>query len=199
VSLILLLFTANGIFEPLEIALNRAWGVTLDRSYLKNQLLSFVLILLCGGLVLGSFLLSAMNNELLAKLFGPDEPIPQWITSVVFRLIAIPMTILALLITYWILPNTRVPVRRIVPVAIVVGLALTLLEYLAMWRWKWILEKLTHDYGMFAHSANVILFSVVASLIVLAGAEWSARPEPEPPAPAIDRIIPIPDTQRSNS
>src|SRR6185436_9114599 len=25
-SMILLLFTANGIFEPLEVALNRAWG-----------------------------------------------------------------------------------------------------------------------------------------------------------------------------
>src|SRR5579863_7764496 len=25
-SLVLLLFTANGIFEPLEVALNRAWG-----------------------------------------------------------------------------------------------------------------------------------------------------------------------------
>ena len=26
-SLVLLLFTANGIFEPLEVALNRAWGI----------------------------------------------------------------------------------------------------------------------------------------------------------------------------
>ena len=25
--MLLLLFTANGIFEPLEVALNRAWGV----------------------------------------------------------------------------------------------------------------------------------------------------------------------------
>ena len=26
-SMFLLLFTANGVFEPLEVALNRAWGV----------------------------------------------------------------------------------------------------------------------------------------------------------------------------
>ena len=26
--MLLLLFTANGIFEPLEVALNRAWGVS---------------------------------------------------------------------------------------------------------------------------------------------------------------------------
>ena len=31
-SMILLLFTANGIFEPLEVALNRAWGVEKNRT-----------------------------------------------------------------------------------------------------------------------------------------------------------------------
>ncbi len=43
-SMLLLLFTANGIFEPLEVALNRAWGVAQNRSYLKNQLISLGLI-----------------------------------------------------------------------------------------------------------------------------------------------------------
>ena len=51
-SMFLLLLTANGIFEPLEVALNRAWGVTENRSYLKNQLVSLGLIFLCGGLAL---------------------------------------------------------------------------------------------------------------------------------------------------
>jgi len=32
-SVFLLLLTSNGIFEPLEVALNRAWGVTSNRSY----------------------------------------------------------------------------------------------------------------------------------------------------------------------
>src|SRR6202043_1488974 len=53
-SFLLLLFTANGIFEPLEVALNRAWGVKENRSYIRNQILSLFLILLCGGLALGS-------------------------------------------------------------------------------------------------------------------------------------------------
>src|ERR1700687_1618686 len=33
-SLVLLLFTATGIFEPLEVALNAVWGVEENRSYL---------------------------------------------------------------------------------------------------------------------------------------------------------------------
>src|ERR1051326_1236928 len=35
VSIILLLFTANGIFEPLEVALNRVWGIHKNRSFVR--------------------------------------------------------------------------------------------------------------------------------------------------------------------
>src|SRR5579863_9586871 len=59
-SILLLLFTANGIFEPLEVALNRAWGVTENRSYLRNQLISLGLIFACGGLALLSLMLTAL-------------------------------------------------------------------------------------------------------------------------------------------
>ena len=191
VSIILLLFTANGIFEPLEVALNRAWGVTRDRSYIKNQLLSFGLILLCGGLALGSFLLTAMNHELLGRLFGADEPVPQWLLLIIFKLVAIPMIMLALFLTYWLLPNCHVPVRRIVPVAFVVGLGITLLQYVVVLAWPWLILKMKHDYSPFEHSASIILFSVVAAMIVLAGAEWSAR-RPADAAEAA-RIVPMPN------
>ena len=175
VSILLLMFTANGIFEPLEVALNRAWGVTKDRSYVRNQMLSFGLILLCGALALASFLLTAMNQ-------GFDKGgTPDWVTSTVVRLAAIPMTMLALFLTYWLLPNCRVPVRRIAPVAFVVGLALTVLQYTALLLWNWIIAKMHHDYGPFAHSASIILFTFLASMIVLAGAEWSARAAPRLP------------------
>jgi uncharacterized BrkB/YihY/UPF0761 family membrane protein len=197
VSIILLLCTANGVFEPLEVALNRAWGITKDRSYIKNQLLSFLLILLCGGLALGSFLLTAMNREFLGKLFGADQTIPDWIMIVIFRLIAIPMTMLALFLSYWLLPNCRVPVRRIVPVAFVVGLGLTALQYTAVLLWKWIIAKLKSDYGPFAHSSSVILFSFLAAMIVLAGAEWSAR-RPEQPDAAAEILPALPVGQGSD-
>src|SRR5690349_22219511 len=57
-SLVLLLVTANGIFEPLEVALNSVWGAKANRSYWKNQLLSLGLIFLCGSLALLSFVLA---------------------------------------------------------------------------------------------------------------------------------------------
>ena len=65
VSILLLFFTANGIFEPLEVALNRAWGITQNRSFFSNQLISLGLIFLCGGLVLLSAIFTAANQAAL--------------------------------------------------------------------------------------------------------------------------------------
>jgi hypothetical protein len=61
-SMVLLLFTANGIFEPLEVALNRAWGEVKNRSYLKNQLVALGMIFLCGALALVSLMLTAAQQ-----------------------------------------------------------------------------------------------------------------------------------------
>src|SRR5690606_15909627 len=49
-SILLLMFVANGIFEPLEVALNRIWGVTKNRNFLRNQILSMGMLFLCVSL-----------------------------------------------------------------------------------------------------------------------------------------------------
>ena len=174
ISLALLLFTANGVFEPLEVALNRVWGVAENRSYLKNQLLSLLLIFLCGGLVLGSFLLTAVNQEFLKSAFGLRN-LPVWMASTIFRLAAVPITILALFLTYWILPNRRVPARPLITVSIAVGLLLELLKYINILLWPVLKAKLQAEYGPFHISVSIVLLSFVLAMLVLAGAEWSAR------------------------
>ncbi len=74
VSIVLLMLTANGVFEPLEVALNRVWGAATNRSYLRNQIMSFGLIILCGGLVIGSAMLTAVNEEFVKSKIGGDIP-----------------------------------------------------------------------------------------------------------------------------
>lgn len=39
-SVVMLLITSTGVFLPLEVALNSVWGVTKNRSYLANQVVS---------------------------------------------------------------------------------------------------------------------------------------------------------------
>lgn len=174
VSLILLLFTANGVFEPLEVALNRAWKAKSNRSYLMNQLVSFGLILVCGGLVFGSTMLAAINGEFVRNQRWIEGQ-ASWLLPFLFKLVALPLTMLALFLTYWLLPNCKVPLRPILRSSIVVGGTLEILKYVAKVAEPWLTAKLDHEYGAFRHSVGIMIFAMLGSFIVLAGAEWTAR------------------------
>ena len=174
-SLLLLLYTANGIFEPLEVALNRAWGIAVNRSYLKNQLMSLGLIFLCGGFALASILLAGYDKQLSSLLAGVSWRWAAPAARTALRLVVFAVFILLLFLFYWILPHGRVPWRPIVPVAIVIALLLAGLKYVNWLTWPWLRAKLHAEYGPFAYSATILLWSFVASMVVLAGAEWSAR------------------------
>jgi membrane protein len=178
VSIGLLMLTANGVFEPLEVALNRVWGAATNRSYLRNQIMSFGLIILCGGLVIASAMLTAVNQAFVESRIGGG--LHPWMTLLLFKLVAVPLTMLALFLTYWLLPNCRVPARPIIGVSIVVGGALEILKYVALAAWPWLNTKLINEYDVFSHSVEVLLFSMLASFIVLAGAEWTVRHAPAP-------------------
>ena len=177
-SMVLLLFTANGIFEPLEVALNRAWGEVKNRSYLKNQLVALGMIFLCGALALLSLMLTALNKQWISA-WGSLGPVQGWLNLLMFKLAAVPISILALFLIYWLLPNRKIPPVRVVPAAIFVGLILEALKYVNLAIAPFLQAKLEHEYSIFEHSVAILLWSFVASMVVLAGAEWSARPRPE--------------------
>ena len=174
ISIALLLFTANGVFEPLEVALNRVWNVAENRSYLKNQILSFGLILFCGALVMASLLLTAKNQEL-ARAILHLQHLPGWLTWIFFKLAAIPITVLALFVVYWALPNRRVPAPPLISVSIFVGIGLELTKYFFLLMGPYLVAKLQVEYGPFHNSIAILLLSFVSAMVVLAGAEWSAR------------------------
>ena len=181
-SMILLLFTANGVFEPLEVALNRAWGAASNRPYWKNQLVALGMIFLCGALALLSFLLTALNTGWLAEWGVSHASIVNWINLLFFKVAALPISILALFLVYWLLPNRKIDPRRVAPVAILVGLVLEAFKYINLLVFPLLRDKLQREYGVFRNSVTILLWSFVAALVVLAGAEWSARRRPDDPA-----------------
>ena len=184
VSILLLLFTANGVFEPLEVALNRVWGITKNRSYFRNQLVSFGLIFACGSLTLLSATATALNQGFIQNTGWVQGWAGAFLGTFLFKLAAIPVSILTLFLVYWLLPNGKVPRNRIVAAAISVGLLLEVLKYLQLLMWPWLDAKLGREYGPFRRSVAIILFSFFASMLVLAGAEWAARREREMAASA---------------
>jgi membrane protein len=176
-SMVLLLFTANGIFEPLEVALNRAWGEVKNRSYLMNQLVALGMIFLCGALALLSLMLTALNRQWISTWQWVDT-VQGWLNLLMFKLAAVPISILALFLIYWLLPNRKIPPARVAPAAIFVGLILEALKYVNLAIAPYLQVKLEHEYYIFRHSVAILLWSFIASMVVLAGAEWSARPKP---------------------
>lgn len=175
VSVLLLLFTANGVFIPLEVALNRAWGVTVNRSIVMNQLASIGLIFTCGGLALLSAAMTGAGGTVWRVIFGPGAAAPGMLMTAVFKLASIPITIFVLFLVYWLLPNTRVPARLILPRAVVIGLALEVLKWVNLLVWPWLYTKLSREYGVFVNSVTILTWSSLAALAVLGGADWSAR------------------------
>lgn len=182
VSILLLLFTANGVFEPLEVALNRVWGIHKNRSFFRNQLVSLVLIFACGGLALLSLMITALNQQSFRSSPLPAGVLQQfaagsaaWFSLLFFKLAAVPMAVLVLFLIYRYLPNGKPPLRRVVTAAIVVGVLMEGLKYINALVWPEFQRKLAREYGVFQYSVTLIFLGFLASMVVLAGAEWSAR------------------------
>jgi membrane protein len=191
-SIFLLLFTSNGVFEPMEVALNRAWGVKQNRSYVRNQIISLALIFACGGLAMLSLMLTAAPSQWIASSDWIGSGVASLLQRLFFKIAAVPFSILALFLVYWLLPNRKIDPKRVIRVAIIVGLILEALKYVNLLIAPWLAEKFKNDYAAFQHSATLLILSALAALIVLAGAHWTAEhgaedplaetPEAPPPA-----------------
>ncbi|MBV8841788.1 MAG: YihY/virulence factor BrkB family protein [Bryobacterales bacterium] len=170
VSIVLLLFTANGIFEPLEVALNKVWGLPKNRSYLRNQLMSLGLIFACGGLAMLSLGITALNTQSVA-----GNSVEAFIKLFFLKIAAVPLAVIILFLVYRFLPNGKPPLHRVIPAAIGVGLLLELLKYVNRFAWPPFDDKIAREYGVFRYSVTLIFVGFIVSMLVLAGAEWSAR------------------------
>jgi membrane protein len=174
ISIIALLISSTGVFLPLEVALNRVWKVKKNRSYLRNQLLSIALAFCVGVLALFSIVFTAAQGHLLAIVFhGSTEGAFFTLLGGVFlRVSAAILSISIFFLIYWILPNRKLPVRAVLPTAIVAGL----LWEAAKTIYVLVLPLLNLDaaYGPFSVSVGLMIWAFITGLILLAGAQFSA-------------------------
>jgi YihY family inner membrane protein len=171
-SVAMLVFSSNGIFLPLEVALNRLWGFPKDRPYWANQLLSLFLALACGLLALAAALVASANVHAIRAVLGPI-PVPDLVKLLALKLAALPLSILLFFLVYWLLPNGPIPLRRAARVAFYTGLAVEAAKYAYLLAWP--LLGFRRVYGPFFISVTLLMWGYLAAMIVLAGAELSAR------------------------
>jgi len=172
-SVLILLITSTGVFLPLEVALNRVWGFTAHRSFLRNLLISFGLAFASGLLALASVALTAGHQLLLQSMTGSDHgPLARVSTFVVMKVSAVAASIAIFFLIYWLLPNGKIPARAVLPAAAVVGLLWEAAKYLYIWSLPWL--NFREVYGPFAVSVTLMIWAFLSGLLLLAGAHLSA-------------------------
>lgn len=174
-SLIMILISCTGIFLPLEVALNQAWGVTKSRNYLMNQTVAFSLAILMVLLGVGSIFLNLGAQQILTILFfGNTQNFVYNSLSYIWLALSTGVaSILFFFSIYWVLPNRRVPWRPVLRTSIITGVV-------------WLLARMVFVavlphlhlgdvYGPFYVSVGLLFWAYVSGLILFGGAQFSAR------------------------
>jgi len=173
ISLVMILISCTGIFLPLEVALNQAWGVSKSRNYLMNQMVAFGLAGLMVVLGLVSVLLAAGQRKALAFLLfqQTDNFVYRGISYLWLALWTGVACILFFFSIYWLLPNCRVPWRPVLRASVVVGLVWLFSKYVFVAILPHL--DLRSLYGPFYISVGLLVWAYVSGLILFAGAQYS--------------------------
>jgi YihY family inner membrane protein len=172
-SLIMILVACTGIFLPLEVALNQAWGVTKSRNYLANQVVAFGLAILMVALAVVSILLSSWERQLLTFVFfhHTDNFVFNGISFMWLAASTGVACILFFFSIYWLLPNRKVPARSVLRTSIVTGIVWLVAKMIFV-------QVLPHLdlkalYGPFYVSVGLLFWAYTSGLILFAGAQFS--------------------------
>jgi membrane protein len=172
-SLVMILVACTGIFLPLEVALNQAWGVTKSRNYLMNQFVAFGLAFLMVVLGLTSILVNSVAREALDLLFFHHTD-NFFFTGICFALLATTTgigVVVFLFSIYWLLPNRRISPRLILRPALITGIVWVIAKYIFVAVLPHLdLESL---YGPFYVSVGLLFWAYISGLILFAGAQFS--------------------------
>jgi len=182
-SLVILLITSTGVFLPLEVAFNRIWGFTRNRSYLGNQVVSLLLAFACGILALGSVGLAAGNELVLSFVMRNENIVFRAMTFIALKIFATAASIAIFFLIYWLLPNGKVKPRSVLPAAVAMGVLWEVGKYLYIKALPWL--DFQEVYGQaFSISVALMFWAFISGLMLLAGAHLSSDFMPDaPPSP----------------
>ena len=179
-SLVMILIACTGIFLPLEVALNQAWGVSKSRNYLFNQTIAFGLALLMLGLGVASMVVNVNVDKGLAFALVHDSD--NWffrilkdsydpLTHIWLAVSTGVASILFFFSVYYILPNRKVPWRPVMRTSIITGGVWLLSRFI----YAAVLPHLDFQslYGPFYVSVGLLFWAYISGLILFAGAQFS--------------------------
>jgi membrane protein/epoxyqueuosine reductase len=160
ISLVLIVWGSSGIFVPMEMALNRAWGGTPNRNFFRARFLAFVMTLACGSLALLSVALTSAARSYRAE----------WPTLAAYgaRASALLLSYALFFLVYRFVPGSRIRSGVAARAALLAGTAWEAAKYLFVARLP--AMNLKAFYGPLAFAVALILWAYLSSLILVLGA-----------------------------
>ena len=171
-----LVWAALGVFSAISSAVNHAWGVERQRSYLRHKLFSFVMLVAAGAL-LGLALALTSAFEIVHASWFADVlgrfPALAVLGSFVVRYATTAILIVVVGLIYYFVPTATVRFRDVWPGAIMTGL----LWRAALVGYSFYLRDISRLRLVHGSIAAVVVFLVwvyTSAVLLLYGVEFTA-------------------------
>jgi len=177
ISFALMIYSASGIFQPLEAALNRAWGFK-ERNFIKQYATYLLLAVACVLIMLGPVALGSFYDYLIAKVAGlfsvtVSEVARKYVFYVLGPIILLPFIALIFFVIYYFVPNGKVDASQ----TVFTSIATALLWMIAMFGF-WLALPLLDFKGSYYKLASLmalVTWVFISSFILILGANLSAH------------------------
>ncbi|MBK7597987.1 MAG: YihY/virulence factor BrkB family protein [Acidobacteria bacterium] len=171
VSFALLIFSASGVFQPLELALNRAWGFK-ERGIIRQYAVYLVLVIVCTLIILFPVLIGSFYDFLLEMVLG-QSPAREMAFKIIGPLISLPFVAIVFFVIYYFVPNGKVKTPQVVFTSV----AMSLLWLIGMFLFKLALPLLDFEssYKQLSSLMALITWIFVTAFILILGANLSVR------------------------
>jgi membrane protein len=191
---VLLIWAAMGVFGALTSAINHAWGVEKQPTFLKHKLISFVMLVMAGVLLVAGLLLVSAINVAEARWFATviaSSPRFAFLQGLALKWASTLIFIVIVGLVFYFVPNAKVRFRDVWLGAILTGLlwrgALTGFSFYVR-----DMSRFNSIHGSVAAVVVFLLWVYVSAVILLFGVEVTAayarlrrrRPDEIPAAPA---------------
>jgi membrane protein len=195
VGTLVTLWASMGVFGAVTSAVNHAWGVEQNYSFLKHKLVAFLMMLAAGLLAMTALLLVGAVQMVEANWFAAvraEYPFFNVISTFVSRNAPTPIFILVVGLIYYFIPNARVRLRDVWFGAMLAGV----LWSLAFAGFAWYVRDLSR-FTVHGSVAAVVVFLIwvyLSAIILLYGVEVTAAyarlrkhtPASQPAAPPLE-------------
>jgi membrane protein len=171
-----LMWASLGVFGAITSAVNQAWGVERQRSFLKHRLVSFLMLVAGGSVMVAALLLVSAAQLAETSWFGAMLAQYEWLRAaqtITVRYSATILLILAVGLLFYFVPNVKTRFRDVWIGAILTGV----LWRLTLGVFSWFVggsARLTMIHGSIAAVVVFLLWIYVSSVILMYGVEFTA-------------------------